>query len=247
MARLTIPVLLIQGTTDIQVPVAEAKALLAAKPNATLKIVEGMNHVMKTVTDPAKQLASYADPTLPIVADVPAATADFVRGIYSSGATAPRRPTAQRVSLRDTVLGEVDGVRLAIEYGRPSKRGRVIWGTLVPWGGWWMPGADEATTLTTSGAIAFGDLVVPAGEYTLYTTPAASDFALMINRDTGQYHTVYNPNRNLGRVPMTMAQTAEPVERLTFAIESHAERRRPETLLGRPPVSRAVRGAALTA
>ena len=92
-------------------PVAEAKALQAAKPNATLKIVEGMNHVMKTVTDPAKQLASYADPTLPIVADVPAATADFVRGIYSSGATAPRRPTAQRVSLRDTVLGEVDGVR----------------------------------------------------------------------------------------------------------------------------------------
>ena len=64
---------------------------------------------------------------------------------------------------------------------------------------------------------------MPAGEYTLYTTPAASDFALIINRDTGQFHTVYSPNRDLGRVPMTMAQTAEPVERLTFAIEPHQD------------------------
>ena len=54
----------------------------------------------------------------------------------------------------------------------------------------------------------------------------------MINRDTGQYHTVYSANRDLGRVPMTMAQTAEPVERLTFAIESRRGRRRPEARAG---------------
>ncbi len=68
-----------------------------------------------------------ADPTLPIVAYVPGVMADFVRDIYSSGYSAAtvRLPS---VSLRDTVLGEVDGVRLTIEHpaveARPGYRQR---------------------------------------------------------------------------------------------------------------------------
>lgn len=219
LARLTIPVLILQGTTDTQVPVTEAKALQVAKPDARLRLVEGMNHVLKAVSDPAKQVASYSDPTLPVVPEVPKAIGEFVRALEAPGVTRPRRPTAQRVSLRDTVLADVDGARVAIEYGRPSKRGRVIWGTLVPWGRWWMPGADEASTLSTSATLVFGELVVPAGEYTIYTSPGDSDFALIINRETGQYHTVYDSGRDLGRVAMTTAKTAAPVERMTFAVE----------------------------
>jgi uncharacterized protein len=220
IARLTIPVLIIQGTTDIQVPVSEAKALQAAKPDARLLIAAGMNHVLKQVSDPDKQLASYSDPTLPIDPDVPQTIGEFVRALEAPGRTQPRRPTTQRASLRDTVLGEVDGAHFAIEYGRPSKRGRVIWGNLVSYSRWWMPGADEATTFTTSAPIAFGTLNVPAGEYTIYTMPGDSAFALIINGETGQYHTTYNADRDLGRAPMTMTKVAEPVEKLTFAIEA---------------------------
>jgi hypothetical protein len=82
IAKLTVPVLILQGTTDIQVTVAEAKALAAAKPDAQLKIIDGMNHVLKAVpSDMTQQVASYSDPALPIVADVPKAIAALVKGV----------------------------------------------------------------------------------------------------------------------------------------------------------------------
>lgn len=79
-ARLEIPTLVIQGTTDIQVNVDEARGLKAAKPDSDLVLVSGMNHVLKMVPDDrAKQMASYSDPTLPIAAEVPRAIAAFVQ------------------------------------------------------------------------------------------------------------------------------------------------------------------------
>ncbi len=69
--RLTVPVLIVQGTNDIQVPVSEAQALKTAKPDAELKIIKGMNHVLKAVPlDPKQQTASYSDPTLPIMPEL---------------------------------------------------------------------------------------------------------------------------------------------------------------------------------
>lgn len=82
IAKLTVPTLIVQGTTDIQVTVAEAKALAAAKPDARLEIVDGMNHVLKAVpSDAVKQRASYGDPALPIAPEVPKAIAALVRGV----------------------------------------------------------------------------------------------------------------------------------------------------------------------
>jgi pimeloyl-ACP methyl ester carboxylesterase len=81
-AKLTMPTLIIQGTTDIQVNVDEARGLRTAKPNSNLVLVSGMNHVLKNVGDDrAKQMASYSDPTLPIAAEVPRAIAAFVQGL----------------------------------------------------------------------------------------------------------------------------------------------------------------------
>lgn len=67
VATLDMPVLVVQGDTDIQVGVEQAEALKAAQPRAQLAILPGMNHVLKTVpADPARQMASYADPALPL-------------------------------------------------------------------------------------------------------------------------------------------------------------------------------------
>jgi pimeloyl-ACP methyl ester carboxylesterase len=80
LARLRVPVLIVQGTTDVQVPVDDAKRLAAAAPEATLLIIDGMNHVLKSVgTDPAAQRASYGDPTLPVVPELVDAVAGLVR------------------------------------------------------------------------------------------------------------------------------------------------------------------------
>ena len=77
--RLTVPVLIVQGTTDIQVPVSEAQALKMAKPDAELRIIEGMNHVLKAVSlDPEQQNSSYSDPTLPVVSELVEGISQFI-------------------------------------------------------------------------------------------------------------------------------------------------------------------------
>ncbi|AFY29734.1 alpha/beta hydrolase [Cyanobium gracile] len=79
IAHLTIPVLMVQGTTDIQVPVSEAQALKMAKPDAEFRMIEGMNHVLKAVSlDPEQQNASYSDPTLPVVPELVEGISQFI-------------------------------------------------------------------------------------------------------------------------------------------------------------------------
>ncbi len=70
IAALEIPVLIIQGTTDLQVSVADAKRLAAAKKTAKLSLIDGMNHVLKQAKLPAEQQATYTNPALPIMAQV---------------------------------------------------------------------------------------------------------------------------------------------------------------------------------
>jgi uncharacterized protein len=68
IAALTAPALIIQGTTDLQVSVADARLLAVGEPKAKLFFVEGMNHILKQVAkEGEKQTASYSDPTLPVM------------------------------------------------------------------------------------------------------------------------------------------------------------------------------------
>jgi uncharacterized protein len=79
IARLEMPVLIAQGTTDIQVPVSDARLLAAAAPRATLLIVEEMNHVLKLVpADPQQQMQSYGNPALPVAPALVAAIVELV-------------------------------------------------------------------------------------------------------------------------------------------------------------------------
>src|SRR5690349_19728867 len=92
-------------------------------------------------------------------------------------AVAQQKP---RVSPTETAKASIGGADISISYGAPytkdPKTGqpRKIWGGLVPYNQVWRTGANEATTLTTSKAIHFGSLTVPAGTYTLFTKPEES-------------------------------------------------------------------------
>ena len=80
--KLSVPVLIVQGTTDAQVGVAEAEALKHSRPEAEIAIVNGMNHVLKTVpVDPTKQQASYVDPALPVAPELVDRVRAFVLAI----------------------------------------------------------------------------------------------------------------------------------------------------------------------
>jgi hypothetical protein len=106
---------------------------------------------------------------------------------------------------------------ITIDYSAPSMRGRTIFGGLVPYGEVWRTGANAATTLRTSAALQIGDLNVPAGTYTLYSLPTADGWTLIVNKQTGQWGTVYDKGQDLGRVNMSTGSTAMPVE--TFVID----------------------------
>ncbi len=82
-ARVKVPMLLVQGTRDLQVSVADARMLADAAPNATLALVPDVNHVLKLVAsdDPSANLATYANPDLPIASEVVNAVTTFVDGI----------------------------------------------------------------------------------------------------------------------------------------------------------------------
>ena len=77
--KLRVPVLILQGTTDMQVRTTDANRLAAANPAAKLILIEGMNHVLKLVpNEPDKQVSSYSDPTLPVSPDLISAINRFV-------------------------------------------------------------------------------------------------------------------------------------------------------------------------
>jgi hypothetical protein len=117
----------------------------------------------------------------------------------------------------------VDGTTITFEYGRPFKRGREIWGGLVPWGRWWMPGADQATIITTGDPMVFtAGLTVPAGSHTLYMLPGPDASKLIINNMVGQFHTSYAPRQDLGRVDLSMKKLPAIVEQLTYSAEPRA-------------------------
>jgi pimeloyl-ACP methyl ester carboxylesterase len=79
IAALNMPVLILQGTSDIQVQPSEADALAAAAPRAKLVVVEGMNHLLKMVgKDEALQQKSYGSPELPVSPQLIDALSGFV-------------------------------------------------------------------------------------------------------------------------------------------------------------------------
>ena len=125
----------------------------------------------------------------------------------------------ERVSPHETVSATMGGKKVTIEYGRPGKKGREIFGKLVPYGQVWRTGADEATTITTEGDLMVGSLHVPAGTYALFTIPGEGEWTLVINKTAKQWGAFkYDANMDLGRVKMQLGKTASPVEQLTIAL-----------------------------
>lgn len=77
--KLKMPVLIVQGTTDIQVPVAQAEKLKKAKSDAQLLIITGMNHILKEAPADTKQnMATYSNPDLPLKPELVSGIVDFV-------------------------------------------------------------------------------------------------------------------------------------------------------------------------
>jgi uncharacterized protein len=95
LASLKIPVLIMQGTSDLQVTVDDAKQLAAANKNAKLRLMDGINHVLKRAKTPAEQQAAYTDPSIPIDARVVEETIGFLK-METAGAVEPTKPRVKQ-------------------------------------------------------------------------------------------------------------------------------------------------------
>jgi hypothetical protein len=121
------------------------------------------------------------------------------------------------LSPSDTVEVTLGEAIVMINYSQPSKRGRVIFGGIVPWNEVWRTGANAATQLTiTNGALQIGNTRIPSGKYTLWTLPSKTGWKLIINQQTGQWGTVYDASKDLARIDVKTESVAVPVE--TFVI-----------------------------
>lgn len=123
------------------------------------------------------------------------------------------------LSTRDTVRASAGGATLWIDYGRPAKRGRTIFGVVVPWDQLWRTGANAATQFRTDKDLEMGGKVVPAGFYTLWTIPSPGGWKLIINGETGQSGTAHKAERDLYTLDLSVSALAEPVERFTIGVE----------------------------
>lgn len=151
-------------------------------------------------------------------------TVDAVTGVdvrALAAAFAARDAAGQAMGVlspRDTVRATVNGANLMVDYGRPSKRGREVFGGVVPWNQVWRTGANAATQLRTDRDLEIGGVAVPAGLYTLWTVPGPGGWKLIVNRQTGQWGTEYHEAQDLARMDMQTGPLPDPMERFTISI-----------------------------
>jgi hypothetical protein len=148
--------------------------------------------------------------------DLPALTASFAAREQSGAGMGVLSP-------RDSVKTTIAGASLYVDYGRPGKRGRVVFGTVVPYGDVWRTGANAATQFRTDKALDFGGTVVPPGFYTLWTVPQKDAWTLVVNSETGQWGTEHKADKDLLKIPMKVSALPQAVERFTISIEPAAE------------------------
>ncbi len=121
-----------------------------------------------------------------------------------------------------TATATLDGKAVTINYSAPSLRGRKMVGEHDPYDKVWRTGANAATTLITAADLKIGTLDLPAGTYTLYTLPKApgTPWQLIINKQTGQWGTVYKEDMDLGRTPLQSKRVSPPQETMSITFEN---------------------------
>ncbi|MEY3433250.1 MAG: hypothetical protein RL131_1186 [Bacteroidota bacterium] len=132
----------------------------------------------------------------------------FSFSVFAQGLKTPSASTAQTVK-QEFGLGSIE-----LSYSRPNVKGRTVFGDLVPYGAIWRTGANSATTLTFSDEVIIGDKKIPAGKYGLLSIPGASEWTIIISKQTD----VTSPSAY--KQDMDVVRLTVPSATLPFSIES---------------------------
>jgi hypothetical protein len=131
----------------------------------------------------------------------------------------------KKASPEATVEYKKDGKEISVFYCRPSKKGREIFGGLVPYGQVWRTGANEATTFTSKKDLQIGGQTLPAGKYSLFTIPGADQWTVIWNKKEYGWgikwggETQREPEADALQVKVPVQTVYAPVELFTISFE----------------------------
>ncbi|WP_250630159.1 DUF2911 domain-containing protein [Rhodoflexus caldus] len=108
-------------------------------------------------------------------------------------------------------LGEI-----TVSYSRPSMKGRVIFGDLVPYGALWRTGANAATKFTFSEDVTIGGKTVPKGDYSLFTIPNQNSWVIIFNKNATAQTNNYKQEEDVVRFEVKPESLPTPVESFTI-------------------------------
>jgi hypothetical protein len=138
-------------------------------------------------------------------------------GIAAVGAA----PAYGQLSPPKTVTGTIGGKNIKIDYYAPSMRGRKIFGSLVPYGEVWCPGANWATSITSDAGLQIGSMKLPKGSYAIWVLPNEKEWQAIINSDAKAFHLDHRSDKDIGRIKMNLKALDKPVETLTFEVRDN--------------------------
>jgi tetratricopeptide (TPR) repeat protein len=127
------------------------------------------------------------------------------------------QPELPRPSPSAKVSQVIGLTEITVDYSSPAVKGRPIWGALVPYDQMWRTGANQATKITFSRDVTFGDKPVPAGTYALFTIPAKGAWTVILNKKADQAGTARDYKADLDLVRFQAhAKSAAHRERMMF-------------------------------
>src|SRR5437867_4521746 len=124
-------------------------------------------------------------------------------------------PAASQHSVVKQRVGLTD---VEIDYSRPNKNDREIFGGLVPYGRLWRTGANAVTKIRFSHPVTLGGKEIPAGEYALFTIPTAGEWTIIISKDA-RVQSAADYKQENDAVRITAQPETIPVAIETFTIE----------------------------
>jgi Protein of unknown function (DUF2911). len=120
---------------------------------------------------------------------------------------------------RESPHETVQGKEVSVTYGRPYKKGRVVFGELEKLGQVWRTGADEATEITFNKDALFGGQPVKAGTYTLFTIPGEKEWTIILNSQLNQwgaYDYQEHKDKDVLHIKVPVQTTGSVIEQFTI-------------------------------
>ena len=124
------------------------------------------------------------------------------------------------------------GTGLEVRYSSPSKKGRTIFGELVPYGSVWRTGANEPTTFTNSETIKIIDKELEPGTYSLWTIPNKNSWQIIFNKEvpdwgvtlsSGGQKTTRDSDKDALQIEVPVRELTSPVENFTIVFEEDTQ------------------------